>query len=293
MAWATAAAACGAAGAAGAGAGEGGGEAIAACNGKPMPRSGTRFLGERSYIVHVPTGYGDAAVPLVLNLHGYRATADIQQSYSQMDGKADAEGFVVVYPQGEGSPPAWNAGGCCGGATTDDVGFLAALLDALEEELCIDPRRVYVTGLSNGGFMSHRLACEMADRIAAAAPVAGTIAVDPCRPARPIPVLHIHGTADATVPYEGGWSKGARETMVEWAERNGCDPTSATTFQNGDSRCETWSGCEGGADVVLCTVEGGGHTWPGSFDVPALGYTTKDLVANDVIWTFFAAHPKP
>ncbi|MCB9611537.1 MAG: prolyl oligopeptidase family serine peptidase [Sandaracinus sp.] len=120
---------------------------------------------------------------------------------------AEREGFVVVYPDGTGTIPTWNAGGCCGSAVRDDVndvGFVAAILDRLEGELCLDRDRVFATGMSNGGMMSHRLGCELSERFAAVAPVAGTLMFDACTPTRPVHVMHVHGSDDGHVPWEGG-----------------------------------------------------------------------------------------
>lgn len=245
--------------------------------------------GLRSFRVHVPASYEPSVpTPVVLNFHGITSNGLQQELFSRMLDKADAAGFIAVHPEGIGN--SWNAGvGCCGTAQSmnvDDVGFTAAMLDELEARLCVDTRRVYATGMSNGGYMSHRLGCELADRIAAIAPVAGTNAVASCVPSRPVPVIHFHGTDDETVSYDY-----VAPTMSAWVARNGCNSESTQTFANGDSVCETWTGCDGGVEVVLCTVDGGGHTWPGGLVVPALGHTTMDLIANDAMWDFFQRFP--
>ncbi len=241
--------------------------------------------GQRSFRVHVPASYDPATpTPVVLNFHGLSSNGIQQEFFSGMVAKSDAAGFIVVHPEGIGN--SWNAGvGCCGDALSmniDDVGFTGAMLDELQAELCVDTRRVYSTGMSNGGYMSHRLGCELADRIAAIGPVAGVNGVASCAPGRPVPVMHFHGTADSVVSY--GYVAAA---MSGWVGRNGCDTKSEVTFANGDSTCETWSGCDGGVEVVLCTVDQGGHTWPGGAVAPSLGKTTTDLVANDAMWDFF------
>jgi polyhydroxybutyrate depolymerase len=162
--------------------------------------------------------------------------------------------------------------------------------------LSIDPGRIYVTGISNGAQMTNRLGCESSDLIAAIAPVSGGYSgAEECRPGRPVPVVAFHGTADHLIPYEG---KGqlllpAREWAAAWAARNGCNSKPTVTFQHGQVSGETWGGCRQGAEVVFYTVEGGGHSWPGSDMVPQLGITTKDINATDVIWEFFVAHPMP
>jgi polyhydroxybutyrate depolymerase len=210
-----------------------------------------------------------------------------------MNDDSDARGFVAVYPQGTGLAPSWNAGACCGAAAssnTDDVQFASDLIDELERRLCVDPARVFSTGMSNGGFLSHRLGCELADRIAAIGPVAGVMGIDACDPARPIPVIHFHGTSDTVVPYTGSTALGFRsvaDTIDGWAERNGCTGDLEPLSENGDSRCEQVAGCPAGAEVILCTVEAGGHTWPGGTPVPLLGKTTADLDANETMWQLF------
>lgn len=246
--------------------------------------------------MHVPPRHdGKTPLPVVLNFHGRLSSPSQAEWISEMTPKADASGFVVVYPAGIGQT--WNGGFCCGQAQSenvDDVGFTRALLDELGAKLCIDARRVFATGLSNGGFMSHRLACELADRIAAVGPVAGHLLLPSCKPSRPVPVIHFHGTSDTVVPYGGGLGMASVESsLAGWAERNGCTGSAKETFARGDAKCVTWDGCTAGADVTLCTIDGGGHTWPGGPALPGLGKTSKDLDATDAMWTFFATHAMP
>jgi len=260
----------------------------------------------RSTYLHVPESYDPTeGTMLVLNFHGFSSANWQQAILTRMGEEAEARGFVVAYPQGVAV--SWNAGDCCGTAwadAVDDVGFVRALIDRLSEEYCVDPRRVYATGMSNGGFISHRLACELSHRIAAVAPVAGVIGVEPedCAPERAVPVLQFHGTDDPLVPYEGGTPvlhdlgaglifRSVPETMDHWAAHNGCAPDEAVFYEEGDSECVEWTGCE--APTRLCTVEGGGHTWPGGLPVPFLGKTTRDLDATNTMLDFFAAHPMP
>src|SRR5262249_33405984 len=160
---------------------------------------------------------------------------------------------------------------------------------------CLDVDRIYATGMSNGGFMSHRLGCELANRIAAIAPVAGVLGVA-CSPSRPMPVMDFHGTADTLVPYNGGSQYGfasVPDTIAGWAQRNGCTDTPAVTFSKGDSSCQTYQKCQAGVTVTLCTVQDGGHTWPGGTPYPSLGKTTTDLSATDAMWEFFKQNPMP
>lgn len=250
---------------------------------------------DRTFDVHVPTGYdGQTATPVVLDLHGRAFTAQAQSELSGMNALADQEGFIVVHPQGVGRT--WNGGVCCGEASRDnidDVGFISALLDNLQQELCVDTRRVYATGMSNGAFLAHRLACELSERVAAIAPVAGVMGLGSCTPSRPVPVLHFHGDADQVVRYDGyAGFLSAEDSSQGWAERNGCDSASQPSFTLDDVRCEQWDSCTDAATVQLCTVQGGGHTWPGGMPLPLLGHTTQTVSASRMAWDFFEAHPR-
>ena len=250
--------------------------------------------------VHVPKAYDPTkAAPVVLDFHGYTSNGAEQNLLTHMNDKADSATFIAVHPEGTGSSPSWNAGACCGDAAAnavDDVGFVGKLIDELESKLCVDAHRVFATGMSNGGFLSHRLACEMSTRIAAVAPVAGLLAIPTCNPTRPMSVFQFHGTLDPLVPYDGNPSMGfpsVLQTMSGWATRSGCSATPRETSTKGDVTCTTYDGCTGGAEVNLCTVTGGGHTWPGGLPVPSLGYTTTNISATDAMWDFFTKHPLP
>jgi polyhydroxybutyrate depolymerase len=267
------------------------------CVGKmtqPADSTWTLMVGSlsRTANVHVPAGYDpQTPTPVVIDMHGRLGNATDEPPLSLSTPKADAEGFIVVYPQAWGSPTSWNAGGCCDPANTnniDDVGFIHALIDELDAKLCVDDRRVYAMGMSNGGYLSQRLACELADRVAAIGPVAGTLAVQTCNPARPVPVFEVHGDQDPLVPYMY-----AQQSVTYWAAKYHCG-SMMTTYQNGAATCVSHSGCDAGADVVLCTLTGGGHQWPGGgVTLPLLGNKIDDLHATDAIWDFFAAHPRP
>lgn len=266
-----------------------------ACDGKPtQPADATWTITvgglTRTAKVHLPAGYArDRRTPLVLNIHGRTHDAAGQLALSHAIAKSDAAGFVVIHPEAWGTPTSWNAGGCCDPATSsavDDIGFVTKLLDEAEAKLCIDPDRIYVMGLSNGGYLAHRVACQLADRIAAIAPVAASLVFASCAPARPVPVWMANGTADPLVSYAY-----AGPTTDYWVANNGCT-TSSTTFTNGDTSCVTHAGCTSGAEVVLCTVAEGGHQWPGGDALPFLGKKTDAIIATDAIWEFFVAHPR-
>jgi polyhydroxybutyrate depolymerase len=247
----------------------------------------------RQYRLHVPPSYEqDKPVPLVINLHGYNSNAEQQEHVSQMSVKADQESFIAVYPEGLGSPQTWHVGPGAEGAA--DLQFISDLIRHLQSRFNVDRARIYATGISNGAQMANRLGCELSDVIAAIAPVSGGYPPTlECYPVRPVPVVAFHGTADRLIPYEGQGRLllPAREWATAWAARNGCNPTPTLTFQHGEVTGETWSNCQGSAEVTLYTIEGRGHSWPGSDMPPEI--TTQDIDATDVIWKFFEAHPMP
>ena len=280
-----------------------GGGAAPSCSGKPAVETDTDFVlpfdgDDREFRVHVPPGYDPSVpAPVVLVLHGYLETNDDIENITQMTPEADDRGYIVVYPQGRST--SWNAGNCCGSSQqlgVDDVGFINAMLDEIEAGYCVDTKRVFSAGFSNGAMLSHRLACESADRIAAIGPVSGPIGVPTCTPSRPVPVQHFHGTADFVVPYNGGGFTGftsVAESTAGWVSRNGCDTVGTVTFDMGDATCETHSNCTAGADVVLCTLEGGGHQWPGGQSAGPGGVINMDIFASSALLDFFDAHPMP
>lgn len=267
----------------------------------------------RSYFVHIPPQY-DAGkpTPVVIAFHGAGTNAPIMALSTGLSIKADEAGFIVVYPNGTGGGDfhlVWNSGGFHGPIARnrpDDVALVDALLEDLVTVVNVDPKRIYATGMSNGAMMCYRLAAERSDRIAAIAPVSGTMAVDQCRPRRPVAVIHFHGTEDEVVPFDGADERMARfvtfksvaETVRIWARLNDC-PRDATRFELPDTaddgttvKKEVYGPGKEGVEVVLYTIDGGGHTWPGrGWPVPRLGKTTQDISANDLIWEFFQNHP--
>jgi polyhydroxybutyrate depolymerase len=268
-----------------------------ACWGGPIDAVRTLTVGgmARTYRIHTPAHYGcGEPVPVVFNFHGFSSSGLGQAVYSAMIAKADEQTFIAVHP--DGYEASWNAGTCCMGAMAagiDDVAFVRAMLDDVRTLVPVDEGRLFATGMSNGGMLVHRLACEMSDVFAAVASVAGSNHYLRCAPEEAVPILHIHGTADRVVPYAGGlYHPNVPRMMADWAVRNGCGSTrtvSPPAGPDGDVTCESWDGCPAGIDTVLCTVEDGGHTWPGAFPVPLLGRTSR-YPATDAIWDFFAAH---
>jgi polyhydroxybutyrate depolymerase len=260
----------------------------------------------RTYRVVVPPSYDRVRpVPLVLIFHGRLGTGKIMERMTGFSGLADRHGFIAVYP--DGVDRTWNAGHGTGSAErreVDDVAFVSRLIDELETQFRIDRRRVFATGISNGGVFVHRLACALSGKVAAVAAVAGPLATQvakDCRPRRPVPVLLIHGTADRLIPWEGGETKGkgrvesVEETARFWAAIDGCPPTPEVEAVGDDvTRTSYLSPDPRRPQVVLYRVEAGGHTWPGGVELVArrlVGETNRTLDASEVIWSFFAEHP--
>lgn len=256
----------------------------------------------RRYIVYIPEGYtGAEAVPLVFSLHGFASNAPQHRLYAGWDAVADANNFIVVYPYGTDVPLRWNSGfgGFFGGA--DDIGFFRAMVDTLRGRLCIDETRIYADGMSNGGGMVYRLACEAADVFAAFGAVAGAYDPNPifCTPARPVPVIAYHGTEDTIVPYEGNapFLPNIESWVQAWAERNECNETPDVLTVSDEVTATAYNGCAENADVVLYTIESGGHTWPGGdfgglTDIPLIGVVNTDIDATALTWAFFEVHPQ-
>jgi polyhydroxybutyrate depolymerase len=262
---------------------------------------------ERSYLLYVPSGYRSVQpAPLVLVFHGSGGRGRDMATHTGFSRLAEHEGFVAVYPDGLGRR--WNDGRGFA-ATHADVAFVRALLDTLQRELSLDPRRIYATGISNGAMFSYRLACDLPGVFAAIGPVAGALPAQleaGCAHTSPVSVVVFQGTADPLVPYSGGGVAGRRGSVLGaersiafWGEVDGCASQPATTLEpdrvpDGTRvRRIEFTGCREGRSVVLYAIEGGGHTWPGG---PAagriVGRVTRELNATEVIWSFFAMHPK-
>ena len=265
---------------------------------------------KRTHLVHVSAKYDPKKpAPLVLALHGAAMTGKLMEFFTGLNKTSDEHGFIVVYPNGTGAIPTWNAGLFPGELNkfqkADDVKYLGKVLDDVESVLKIDRKRIYVTGMSNGAMMSYRLASEMSDRIAAIAPVAGTMALEKYEPRRPVPVLHFHGTKDPLVPFDGPDKKKDPLKLLRFRSVDdsiqACVKANACAEQPVENEIEVkedklkikrkvYAG-KNNADVVLYTIENGGHTWPGSaLSPPFLGLSTKNFNANDVIWEFFRGY---
>ncbi|MFO0918938.1 MAG: PHB depolymerase family esterase [Planctomycetaceae bacterium] len=265
---------------------------------------------ERTYYVHVPPQYDPKTLtPLVIALHGAGMNGRMMEWFSGLSETADQAGFIIIYPSGTGREPllTWNAGWFNGKINrVDDVKFLREMLDEAGDLLHVDPQRIYACGMSNGGMMCYRLAAELSDRIAAIAPVAGTIALEECHPSRPVPVLHFHGTQDELVPFRSDPAnlvglmgvKGAEESVETWVKLNGCEVSPVVdTLSDSEDDLKvvrtTYRGGKNDAEVVLITIEGGGHTWPGERPpVTLLGKSAMGISANEMMWEFFQKHPR-
>jgi polyhydroxybutyrate depolymerase len=243
---------------------------------------------DRTYLLHVPSSYnGLAAVPLVVALHPFGSNGSGFESTTGFSVKADSNNFIVVYPNGSGSPVSWNGGNCCGSAMTndiDDVGFISALIDTLSANYNIDSSRIFATGFSNGSIMAYRLAAELSDKIAAIAAASGQMMLDECEPIRAVPIMHLHALDDGAVPYEGGSASGyvfpSVESVIDiWVEINNCETEPDTIVNSGALMVKRWAALSSNADIVLYTTPSGGHSW------------LTSIPAADSIWNFFDTHP--
>ncbi len=251
---------------------------------------------QRTYLLHVPPGFSaDRPAALVFVFHGVGEDGFYISTVTGMSEVADASGFLAVYPAGTAPPGplSWNAGGCCGYAfynRVDEPAFIREILADLARTVAIDPKRIYATGFSNGALLSYRLACEMSETFAAIAPVAGILSWSPCQPKEPVSVLHIHGSGDVSVPYSGGGINpitglpfpSINRGIAAWVRLDGCPDTPQTEWA-GIVEHTSYTSCRNGTSVELYVLRGWSHLWPVSSVLPA----------SQVIWDFFAAHPKP
>jgi len=254
----------------------------------------------RTYILHVPHSYSEGTdIPLVTLLHGYTGTAAGMEQWTHMSEKADEEGFLVAYPNGiaypwnETNPQAWNCGAQWEEWTrnTDDVGFIDAMIGKITANYSIDPKRIYIAGHSNGSRMTYRLGFELADKIAAIAPVSGQMVYQSTQvPESPVSVLHLHALDDNAVLFYG--QHNPSETMYEsvdsilklWSSYYSCNGTPDTLQTEEDYLVKSWNCGDANVDIKLYVMKRGAHQW---FTVENSG-----ISATDLIWEFFEAHPK-
>lgn len=253
----------------------------------------------REYLLYVPRRYDPSKpTPLVISMHGAGGWPKQQMELSEWNRVAERERFIVVYPAGlgRGGPRVWRVGG------QKDARFISDLIDKLERSYNIDPTRIYANGLSNGGGMAFALSCTLSHRIAAVGLV-GAAHLLPwgwCTDDRAVPMISFHGTADPMTPYKGGTSFVAPRAFPDivkwtanWARRNRCRPEAVDSTVAVDVVRREYTGCADGAPVVLYTLLGGGHTWPGGQDLPEwfAGPTNRSIDASSVMWAFFRDYP--
>jgi polyhydroxybutyrate depolymerase len=266
------------------------------------------IVGERPYKFKVPIGYDqNKATPLVILLHAYAKDGAFQENYFQFGAVADEQTFLYAYPDGTLDPTNerfWASDDACsdvGSMAVDDVAYINAVIDDVSTKYSVDPKRIFVVGHSNGAFMSHRLACDASDRIAAIASLAGAVRNDPskCNPSNQVSVLDVHGDADMDINYNGSATLAGKacpypseaQTMATWAAKNGCTGALApngltldldTALPGAETSESAYAGCPTGIDVELWTIHGASH-------VPQLAHP----VWAESIYAFFKAHPKP
>jgi polyhydroxybutyrate depolymerase len=255
---------------------------------------------DRSYVLYVPPGYtGHRRVPAVFNWHGYGQSAQAQLTYSGFEQVADREGFLIVAPEGQGTPPHFNLTTTPPPGETDDVLFAEDVLHDVQRHLCIDDKRVFTTGLSNGGAMSAVLACRASRLFAAFGSVAAVVWAPVCDSARSLPLMAFHGTADPVVPFDGGTVTccgnphidAVADTMRNWATHDTCMAAPTDTRVAPHIVHRVWAACRPPGGVELYIVEGGGHAWPGA-SISVSG-STNEIDATSLLWEFFKQHPLP
>lgn len=267
---------------------------------------------ERCYLLYVPDEFDPSKpIPVVFSLHGFASNPAGQRFISRWERIADRETFLVVYPQGSSFPLRWNSGLFANINEIDDVQFMRDMIAELRSLATLDPDRIYVTGMSNGAMMTDRIACELADQVAAVGLVSGlgAGASDECAPARPVAVMGFFGSADPLIDFKTGLGRisvprralniASQHALIlpldewtkAWVERNGCNPDPEVLPTQGDVSGVRYSECAAGAEVIVYTIDGGGHNWPGGPDIPYIGKTTHAIDASQAMWDFFQAHP--
>ena len=263
---------------------------------------------EYTYQWTVPSNYEGSPTPVVLDFHAIGSNGAQQAIFSGWTGLAATEGFISVQPTGLDDPtgrPSWELPQFEDPAR-DDVAFVVDLIDAVTSQVCVDPARVYSTGMSNGGLFTSELVCDLSERIAAAVSVAGVTHHESCSPTRAVPYLAFHGTDDTVVPFNGGGestltgAEGGSEffeqvipdEFAEFASSFGCTD-SVDSEVTADITLTSYSGCRDDVPLGFYTIEGGGHTWPGSpvsAAIETLGFTNLDISATEIAWDFFSQH---
>lgn len=262
----------------------------------------------RQYMVHIPKSYQPSqAAPLVLSLHGGGGNMQYQANddYYQLISKSEQAGFVAVFPNGysrfrNGKLATWNAGICCGKARDqqiDDVGFIKAVVADIKTKANINPKRIYANGMSNGGMMAYRLACELSDTFSAIASVTGTDGTQQCTPSKPVSILHIHALDDDRVLFNGGSGVSSNthadfvsvpNTIKKWVNLNACNTSPQRVLEVKGAYCDVYTHCNNNTQVKLCVTETGGHSWPGGKSVRAKKpASSKAINATDLIWEFY------
>lgn len=261
----------------------------------------------RTYTLNLPPNYyTSSGFSLVIALHGGGGSAKQFERTCLLTEKANASGFVVVYPDGTGLLKTWNAGTCCGGAVREqvnDVKFISMLIDRLVAKYKINPKKVYATGHSNGGMMCYRLACELSDKIAAIAPNASTMVVtQACQPTRPVPILHMHSKLDKHVVYTGGYGNGISgvycppldSVFQAWSLNNQCADPGKVIISNSSYTLTEWRSCAQNVTIQYYLTEDGGHAWPGGLQGhPGADHPSQAINANDLLWDFFQQYALP
>jgi polyhydroxybutyrate depolymerase len=259
----------------------------------------------RTFTIHKPEKWTSGKKwPLVLALHGGFGSAENLANQSQLNLSSNENGFVVIYPEGWANVlgiRTWNAGWCCGPAATnqiDDIGFIEKLMDRAIHTLAIDSNRIYVTGMSNGGFMAYRLACESAHRIAAIAPVAASMSLYDCRPLQPVSIIHFNSYQDESIPYQGGVGNGVSDhynrpldsVMAQWAVHNEVMGTKKLVDSNRGYTHYKYPMGACNSDIEWYLTRDGGHSWPGGRQTPVGDPVSTALNANQLMWDFFKKH---
>jgi polyhydroxybutyrate depolymerase len=261
----------------------------------------------RTYDLYIPSSYQtDRPIPLVLAFHGGGGSGRKLAGTTRLNNVAEREGFIVVYPDGINNH--WNDGRGVPGVNPelDDVSFVKALIRELQKSLNIDRRRIYATGISNGGMFTQRLACELSGRIAGFASVVGSLPAPlqpTCKPKAPVSMLMLNSPRDQFIPWQGGMllvGEGGKiisipQTIEFWKQHNACSSAGQVQLlpdnaPNDGTRVRkvSYTNCRRGSEVVLYTIFGGGHTWPGAVgQPPQFGVTSRDINGSEVIWDFF------